>query len=124
MLHRYLVLLAALPILGAAADARTEYGGYTKLGGVSQSYPSDSLFHDLYGDSSTDMQGDLRLNLERRQSRWTFNASYQLAALNGETISVPSDNRRLFDFTSVIDQGRESALIHRLDRLWVGYTSE
>jgi len=124
VLHRTLVLLAALPILGAAADTRTEFGGYTKLRGVSQSYPSDSLFHDLYGDSSIDTQGDLRFNLERRQSRWTFNSSYQIAVLNGETFSSPDDARRLFDFTSVVDQGNESALLHRLDRLWVGYTSE
>jgi hypothetical protein len=60
------------------------------------------------------------LNLEHRQSGWTFNTNYQLAALNGETFSLPDDNRRLMDLMSVIDQGSESALVHRLDRLWVG----
>jgi hypothetical protein len=56
--------------------------------------------------------------------RWTFDASYQLAALNGETIQPSDDKRRLFNLSSVIDAGNTSALLHRLDRLWVGYTSE
>ncbi len=123
-LPRLLLLLIACPALAVAADGKTEFGGHTKLRFVGQSYPSDSLFGDLFGDSSFDTQGDLRLNLEHRQAGWTFNTSYQLAALNGETFTLPDDSRRLFDLTSVIDQGTESALAHRLDRLWVGYTSE
>jgi hypothetical protein len=82
------------------------------------------LLHDLFGSTSVDTQGDLRLNLEHRQSGWTFNTNYQLVVLNGERVILPDDSRRLFDLTSVIDQGSESALAHRLDRLWVGYTSE
>ena len=124
VLRRFLVLLLVLPALGGAAEARTEFGGYTKLRAVVQSYPSDSLFRDLYGSSATDTVGDLRLNLEHRQSGWTFSTSYQLAALNGPSISTPDDGRRLFDLTSVIESGDESALVHRLDRLWLGYTSE
>jgi len=124
VLPRLLLLLLAFPALAGAADGNTEFGGHTKLRVVGQSYPSDSLFRDLYGSNSIDTQGDLRLNLEHRQSGWTFNTNYQLAALNGETFAVPDDRRRLFDLTSVIDQGSESALVHRLDRLWVGYSSE
>ena len=124
VLPRLLLLLLAFPALAGAADGNTEFGGHTKLRVVGQSYPSDSLFRDLYGSNSIDTQGDLRLNLEHRQSWWTFNTNYQLAALNGETFAVPDDRRRLFDLTSVIDQGSESALVHRLDRLWVGYSSE
>jgi hypothetical protein len=124
VLPRLLILLLAFPAWAGAADGNTEYGGHTKLRVVGQTYPSDSLFRDLYGSRSIDTQGDLRLNLEHRQSGWTFNTNYQLAALNGETFSLPDDSRRLMDLTSVIDQGSESALVHRLDRLWVGYSSE
>ena len=124
VLPRLLILLLAFPAWAGAADGNTEFGGHTKLRVVGQTYPSDSLFRDLFGSSSIDTQGDLRLNLEHRQSGWTFNTNYQLAALNGETFSVPDDSRRFFDLTSVIDQGSESALVHRLDRLWVGYSSE
>ena len=124
VLPRLLLLLIVYPVFAGAADGNTEFGGHTKLRVVGQAYPTDSLLHDLFGNSSVDTQGDLRLNLEHRQSGWTFNTNYQLAALNGETVLLPNDSRRLFDLTSVIDQGSESALAHRLDRLWVGYTSE
>lgn len=124
VLPRLLFLLIALPALAGAADGNTEFGGHTKLRLVGQSYPTDSLFSDLYGSTSIDTQGDLRLNLEHRQAGWTFNANYQLAVLNGETFILPDDSRRFFDLTSIVDQSSESALAHRLDRLWIGYTSE
>jgi hypothetical protein len=124
VLLRLLLLLLAVPASAAAADGKTEIGGHTKLRVVGQSYPSDSLFNDLFGDSSIDTQGDLRLNLDHRQSGWTFNANYQLVALHGASFRVPNDDRRWLDLTAVIDEGTESALLHRLDRLWVGYTSE
>ena len=124
VLPRLFILLFACPALAGAAESDTEIGGHTKLRVVGQGYPTDSLFHDWLGDSSVDTQGDLRLNLEHRQNGWTFDANYQLAALNGETFVLPNDDRRLFNLTSVIDQGSKSALIHRLDRLWLGYTSE
>jgi hypothetical protein len=37
---------------------------------------------------------------------------------------LPSDERRLFDFTKILNDGDENAIAHRLDRFWVGYTSE
>lgn len=123
MLRRFVILFAFIPVAAVAADT-TEITGHTKLRMVSQGYASDSLFHDLFGDSSTDTQGDLRLNFEHRGSGWTFNANYQLAVLNGERYALPDDSHRLFDLTSVIDQDDRTALVHRLDRLWIGYTSE
>jgi len=108
VLPRLLLLLIVCPVFAGAADGNTEIGGHTKLRVVGQTYPSDSLLHDLFGSTSVDTQGDLRLNLEHRQSGWTFNTNYQLAALNGERVLLPDDSRRLFDLTSVIDQGSES----------------
>ena len=117
-------MLLAVPVLAGAAEGKTEFGGHTKLRVVSLTFPTDSLFRDLYGSHTEDTQGDLRLNLTYRQSGWTIDANYQLVALHGETFSLPDDRRRYFDLTSVIDQGSRSALVHRLDRLWVGFTSE
>jgi len=124
VLPRLFLLLLAVPALAGAAEGKTEFGGHTKLRVVSQTYPSDSLFRDLFGSHTEDTQGDLRLNLSHRQSGWTIDANYQLVALHGETFILPNDRRRYFDLTSVIDQGSRSALVHRLDRLWVGHTSE
>ena len=123
VLPRLLLLLIICPGL-ATAEGKTEFGGHTKLQATGQTYPTDSVFHDLYGNSSLDTQGDLRLNIEYRSGGWTFAANYQLAALFGDTFSLPDDRRRFFDLTSVISNGEESALAHRLDRLWVGYSSE
>lgn len=124
MLHRSVLFSVLITASVCAAADTTEITGHVKAGVLSQVYASDSLFHDLLGAGSTDSQVDLRLNLERRYSGWTFSANYQLAALNGERYSLPNDSRRLLDLTSVLEQGDESALVHRLDRLWLGYASE
>jgi hypothetical protein len=124
VLLRFLILLFAFPALAGAADGKTEWGGHTKLNGVGQTYPSDSVFHDEFGSHSEDAQGELRLNLNHRQDGWTLDANYQLVAFYGEAFNLPNDARRYFDLTSVIDQGSKSALVHRLDRLWIGHTSE
>ena len=119
-----LFLLLLIPGFVCADDSKTEIGGHMKLRVVGQTYPSDSLIRDRAGSSSVDTQGELRLNFEAQMGRWSFDANYQLAALNGETFQSSDDKRRLFNLTSVIDAGNTSALLHRLDRLWVGYTSE
>jgi len=124
VLRSYFLLLFALPALAVAADGKTEFGGHSKFNVVGQTYPSDSVFHDRFGNHSEDVQGELRLNLAHRRNGWTFSANYQIVAFYGDTFVLPDDNRRYFDLTSVIDQGSKSALVHRLDRLWVGYTSE
>jgi hypothetical protein len=124
VLHRLLILLLIIPALAESAGGKTEFGGHTKLNVVGQTYPSGSLFHDEFGSHTEDAQGELRLNLKHRQNGWTFNANYQFVAFYGDTFRLPDDGRRYFDLTTVIDEGSNSALVHRLDRLWVGYTSE
>jgi hypothetical protein len=94
---------------------------------VAQGYPAESLFHDLAGSSAVDATAALRLKLNLRKGGWTFDSAYQAIGLSSETLSyrgLPGDDRRLFDLTDVIDSGGDSALLQRLDRLWVGYTSE
>lgn len=107
-----------------ADDGKTELGGHTKLRMVGQTYPADSVLRDLAGKSSVDLQGDLRLNFASRVGGWSFDASYQLVAFDGETFQLPDDKRRFFDFTAVLNQGSRSALLHRLDRLSIGYAGE
>ena len=85
------------------------------------------------------LEGDLRLNFKASQGRWTFDTAYQLIGLYGDRVEYtrglppatelffrrfPDDDRRLMNLTKVMhDRGKE-ALLHRLDRLWVGYASE
>jgi hypothetical protein len=88
---------------------------------------------------SIDIEGDLRLNFSARHGRWSFETAYQLFALHGDSIEwtrdlgdaaglfiarLPNDERRLFNLTDVLHDKGRNALVHRIDRLAVGYTSE
>lgn len=120
-------LCLLVPALAGADELRTDFGGHTKLRVVAQGYPSESLLYDLAGSSAVDTTAALRLKLNLRTGGWTFDSAYQLLGLGSETLSyrgLPGDDYRLFDLTDVIDSGDDSALLQRLDRLWVGYTSE
>jgi hypothetical protein len=116
--------------LSATADAdnlMTEFGGHTKFRAVGQSYPENSLFRDFVGSDLLDVGADLRLNLKLNSGNWTFDTAYQLVGLQGDGLKLtgpPNDDRRLLDLTHIISEGSDSAILHRLDRLWLGYTSE
>ncbi len=122
-----------------ADETRFEFGGHTKTRFIARTFPSDSIFRDLTGSDSLDVEADLRLNFDTGQGPWTFNASYQLIALYGDSVEYlrglqqglgivanrfPEDDRRLFDLTSVISDDDRFASLHRLDRLWLGYANE
>lgn len=123
-LPKALLFLIAATNVVLADTVRTEFDGHTKLRALGQTYPGDSVFRDLLGSNSVDGQGDLRLNFQARTDGWTFEANYQLAALSSESLQIPNDDRRFFNLTSTIAENETTALLHRLDRLWVGYTSE
>ncbi|MDJ0749096.1 MAG: hypothetical protein QNJ11_06410 [Woeseiaceae bacterium] len=126
MRHSLLLLLLVLPAF-AGADPTTEFGGHTKVRLVAMGYPANSAFRDVAGGGSTDLAADLRLNLVVDRGRWTFDSAWQLIGQQGEGLRIsgmPDDDRRLFDLSDVITEGSESALLHRMDRLWVGFASE
>jgi hypothetical protein len=131
------VLICSSP--GAAEEAEIEFGGHTKGRLIAQTFPSDSIFHDLTGSDAIDVETDLRLNFDVDCGPWSFNSAYQLIVLYGDSVEYsrmfppglsiipnrfPQDDRRLFDLTSVITDENRFAALHRLDRLWVGYVNE
>ena len=133
------LFLLAFTAVAIADDSNVEFGGHTKFNLTGQSWPDDSVFRSALGSSSIDLQGDLRLNLEWRKDGWAFDAAYQLVALNGDSLNLgsnlppaaqnffgrlPNDDRRLFNLTDVISDSGDSALLHRLDRLWLGYSTQ
>lgn len=125
-MRRSFLVALLLPAL-ALGDVTTDYDGHTKFRLVGQSFPSDSLYRDLVGSETLDLAGDLRLNLKLDSGHWTFDADYQLVGLQGDGLKLtgpPNDDRRLFNLTDVISEGSDNAILHRLDRLWIGYTSE
>lgn len=117
-------------LLGAAAaaadDSPYEIGGHTKVRLVGQSYPGDSVFRDIAGSTSLDTAAEMRLKFSAKASGWTLQSDYQLLGLYSEFLpfAVPNDDQRLFDLTKVITDGSDSALLHRLDRLWLGFAGE
>jgi len=134
-----LILVVLLSATVFADDGDSEVGGHTKLALTSQAYPSQSLFRDLVGSSTLDLNGDLRLNFKSGTGRWSFDADYQLLALNGDSVELgraipggtniffpglPNDERRLFNLSDVIEDDGKTAVLHRLDRLGVAYASE
>jgi len=119
-----LALFLVLAGAWATADDGMEFGGHTKLRLVGQSFGDNSLFRDVAGSTSFDTAGELRLNFSTRRNGWSFHSDYQLIALRSEflALGLPTDDQRSFDFTSTLHDGNDDAIVHRLDRLWVGYT--
>ena len=119
-------LLICLLSVAQADDDAVEIGGHTKLRAVAESYPDNSIFNDIAGSSSIDVTGKLRLKLSAGTGGWTFQSDYQLVGISSEflALGLPGDDRRALDLTKVISEGSDTALLHRLDRLWVGYTGE
>ena len=122
----YAFLLLVVSTVALADGNSYEFGGHSKLRLLAQSYPDDSLFRDVIGANSVDGAGELRLDFSARRDKWSLHADYQLIAINSDFLvaGLPKDDNRLFDLTSVLDDSEKNAVLHRLDRFWVGYAGE
>jgi hypothetical protein len=122
--YAFLLLVVSTVVL---ADGNSyNFGGHSKLRLLAQSYPNDSLFRDVIGANSVDGVGELRLDFSAKSDKWSLHADYQLIAINSDFLAagLPEDDNRLFDLTSVLDDSNKNAVLHRLDRFWVGYAGE
>ena len=128
-------LLNCALISSATADDDWFKGGHAKYRFLLNTFPDDSLLLDYVESPMIDHNGDLRLKFDWRKDRASLVADYQLIAQYGDSFTlannlpgsviitdpVPSDDRRLFDLTRVISDGNNSAISHRLDRLYAEY---
>ena len=71
----------ATPLPGAEA---LEVDGHLKTRAILSTFPDKSLFRDIAGPETLDLQSDLRLNLRWRKGPWSVEAAGQLIALYGE----------------------------------------
>ena len=115
-----------------------EWAGHLKYRFDFLSFPENSLFRDPLGSTATDQGMETRIKLSRRWTRWDVRADYQFIALYQDTgergtsfaglpipgVSVIDDRRRWFDLTWTIAERDKSALLHRFDRVSIGYTSK
>jgi hypothetical protein len=128
-------LLNCTLIASAAADNDWFKGGHAKYRFLMNTFPDDSLFLDYVDTPMVDHNGDLRLLFDWRKDKVSLVADYQLIAQYGDSFTlannlpgsviitdpVADDDHRLFDLTHVISEDNNSALSHRLDRLYVEY---
>ena len=113
-------------------------GGHAKYRFLFQTWPADSLLRDILGSTSSDHFFETRLKLAASRNRWDFQADYQFIAAHADTLQlagqlpgsffatgeIANDDRRWWDLTYSFDDGDRSAVVHRLDRLSVGFTTE
>ncbi len=132
------VLTLSSPLAVTADPAATEFGGHAKGRLIATHHPDDSLLRDLVGAGAVDGEGDVRLNLAWRKNGWRLHVDYQMAAFVGDQVSLarrlpgggvflpryPDDDRRLMDLTHVLREGERSLWLQRLDRLWLGWSSD
>jgi hypothetical protein len=136
---RALLCVMALATMPALADD-WKFGGHLKYQ-YTHSDRADDIFAVFGDDPARDHGLDLRLKAEDRRGPWDFAAHYELLALHGDTLAarrsiaaagipftgplsgLPNDDRRLFDLTHAITDRGQQAVVHRLDRLSVGYGS-
>ena len=135
-----IALAISTTIFASAANANTDIfkGGHAKYFFLLSTFPDDSLFRDYLDSPTIDQNGDLRLKFGGQKESIEVSADYQLIATHGDGIElanslpgnilipnpVPTDEFRLFDLTSVITENSNSVLVHRLDRLYVGYAGK
>ena len=112
--------------------------GHFKPQATALDIPGDSALQDLSADPATDLGFDLRLNFSGGAGNWSWQTDYQLLARQGDQTellledSIPGfgggavveDDHRLLDLSSVIREGDDSLVAHRLDRLYLGHTSD
>jgi len=134
----FIILSFCLLCGGSAVSADDSLGGHVKYQFSGQSYPANSAFRDLLGASSIDHALETRLKLAVNRSRWDFRADYQFIAIRADTLSlanqlpdaampantVISDDRRWWNLTYTFGDDDRTEIVHRLDRLSVGYSSE
>lgn len=134
------ILLCLSMASAAAADQVTyAFDGHFKTRLLGDWFAGDSVFHALSGAQAFDIESDVRLNFEMSRGNWDLDVAWQLFAGYGDRIDysrsitanaplsparLPNDERRFFDLTSVIEDHDKLAVLHRLDRLSIGYTGE
>jgi hypothetical protein len=134
----YLLALFLALLNPACVDARDyDLRGHIKPQATLADIPATSLLQDFSDDPMRDIGLDLRLTLTGGQSAWTWRGDYQLLAQQGDQLKLGQQNpltgfaanglvddeRRLLDLTHRLDDD-ERVVLHRLDRLYVGHTTD
>ncbi|MGQ9427418.1 hypothetical protein ACXYTJ_03985 [Gilvimarinus sp. F26214L] len=140
------VLVTVWAILSAVPAARAlaaeglldlDLQGHLKYRYQTVRYPAHSIYQQSYGETSNDHLLDSRFKFSSREGRLDLQVDYQVQALYGDRLSTelvtgspasaaayPEDDRRVVDLTKVVSEDDDTALLHRLDRFNIGYSSD
>ncbi|MGH1471065.1 MAG: hypothetical protein ACRBCS_07715 [Cellvibrionaceae bacterium] len=111
-------------------------------------YPENSFYRQLIEDTAFDQLIDTRWKLSAKKNSVDFQIDYQLQAVDGDrvdfnqnsaslfssnsgsnthsvfsSLSYPTDKNRALNLMHVISSDEDTVVLHRLDRLSVGYTN-
>jgi len=134
------LVLGASPVAFAeptpGADLSYSAAGHLKYRLLHTRYPEDSVFRELLGAASDEHAFEARASLGLDRGPWDLRADYQFIALRADRLllvdalppgalpaGVIDDDRRWWDLTWRAGDG-DQAVVNRLDRLSVGFTSE
>lgn len=140
------VLLSASALLSAPLSASEslhyQFRGHVKGQLNYQDYADDSLTHTLGYSHIFDTNSDIRLVYSAELDHWQADVDYQLITLAGDSRKLASqlpvapvdsllpggnvinDDYRLFDLTHTITEQDNLALVHRLDRATLSYSTD
>lgn len=132
--------------LQGAKGSELNMGGHFKLQAKHSQYGESSYYNTVYGDSSTDLFADFRINLNAKPTflsalgnkhldsqNMDINIAYQFLALGQEaqdqsgvlfSTNKINDHVRLFNFSKTLSNDTNTSAVHRLDRFNIGYTGE
>jgi hypothetical protein len=137
--RRAAILLTAVLLCAAAEKLPAwELRGHVKPQALVTDIPANSLLQDLTEDPSRDIGIDARVNLGDAADNWSWQADYQFLAQQGDQTElsqqsgfpgfapkpIPDDERRVFDLTHRSSPRDDRVVAHRIDRLYLGYTTE
>ena len=141
-MHRIAGIMLILAACGANPPASAQawnIKGHSKYQYFYTRYDNDAWFAQVDAQQTSDHFLDLRLMADNRWDQWDTSIHYQLIGMSSDTLkaaqTVPqttsfftygviSDSSRLFDLTHVFHDSEGQVLLHRLDRLTVGYTGQ
>lgn len=134
---KYLLILL-LTSMASTATAETTFGGHVKYFYTYSDFPDDSVF-TTEADPYQESLGNLRLKIMTHSGSWDGQLDYELNGLYSPDLNncfiraglagfgcttLTSDQRQLFDLSSIISDNETSLVYQRIDRLAVSYSSE
>jgi len=130
------IALLIMALLFEQAHA-LELRGHFKPQATVVNIPDDSLLQDFTDDPARDTGFDLRLKLSTDVGGWSWHSDYQLIAVKGDqlelrqqnpdlgfnAVTLADDEQRVFDLSHRISDQDDRVITHRLDRFYLGHTS-